>query len=175
MQSSETVAPRGLVNRESEVWENQQRCARTRPAPEIPLLLISSCRNDQATLRAILTQPAFRLRLARNLEQAAPLIASGKYPVVLVECTIGHHCWKDAWKLIQNSSLYPPPRLLVAAPDDERLWAEIINLGAFDLLVKPFHQEEVRWVVTDAWEQWLRDKEIGEEAPALYMTQGGAH
>jgi hypothetical protein len=33
---------------------------------------------------------------------------------------------------------------------DERLWAEMLNLGAFDLLMKPLLAAEVGWVIDSA-------------------------
>lgn len=39
---------------------------------------------------------------------------------------------------------------------DERLWAEVLNVGGYDLLVKPFEKDEVAWVVGLAFDQWSR-------------------
>lgn len=42
-----------------------------------------------------------------------------------------------------------PPKLIVASRlADERLWAEVLNLGGYDLLVKPFVADEVQRVVS---------------------------
>ena len=45
------------------------------------------------------------------------------------------------------------PNLIVSSPRaDERLWAEVLNLGAFDLLMgAPFEPEEVLRVTESAW------------------------
>jgi DNA-binding response OmpR family regulator len=41
-----------------------------------------------------------------------------------------------------------PPDLIVASRlADEYLWAEVLNLGGYDVLAKPFNAEEVRRVV----------------------------
>jgi DNA-binding NtrC family response regulator len=37
---------------------------------------------------------------------------------------------------------------------DERLWAEVLNLGGYDLLLKPFDPEELLRVVSSAWASW---------------------
>ena len=51
-----------------------------------------------------------------------------------------------------------PPRLLVASKEpDGRLWAEVLNLGGYDVLTLPFVQQELHWAVECAWENWERD------------------
>jgi DNA-binding response OmpR family regulator len=42
---------------------------------------------------------------------------------------------------------------------DDSLWAEVLNLGAYDLLMKPFDLTEVFRVVSLAWRHWKNDCE----------------
>jgi len=37
---------------------------------------------------------------------------------------------------------------------DERLWAEALNMGAWDVLAKPFDKMEVIRSVQSAWRRW---------------------
>lgn len=37
---------------------------------------------------------------------------------------------------------------------DERLWAEVLNLGGYDVLPTPFEPDEVTRVCTGAWLAW---------------------
>ncbi len=37
---------------------------------------------------------------------------------------------------------------------DERLWSEVLNLGGYDVLLKPFEPGEVLRVVNSAWTCW---------------------
>lgn len=50
--------------------------------------------------------------------------------------------WKD---LLAELQALPDPRPLIVADRlaDERLWAEVLNLGGYDLLMKPFDAREV--------------------------------
>ena len=51
--------------------------------------------------------------------------------------------------------MHPTPPLIVADHlGDERLWAEVLNLGCYDLLLKPFEAKEVLRVVSAAWQSW---------------------
>jgi FixJ family two-component response regulator len=36
---------------------------------------------------------------------------------------------------------------------DAHLWAEVLNLGGYDVLAKPFDDQEVQRVVAGAWRQ----------------------
>jgi len=58
-----------------------------------------------------------------------------------------------SWKTILATceSLPKCPRLLVVSRcADERLWAEVLNLGGYDVLLKPFEPMEVTRVVAAA-------------------------
>ncbi len=59
------------------------------------------------------------------------------------------------WKLLlaELEKMPARPSLIVSSRlADERLWAEVLNLGAFDLLLgAPFTAEEVLRVTEDAW------------------------
>ena len=52
-------------------------------------------------------------------------------------------------------SLPDPPVLIVTSRlADEYLWAEALNLGAYDVLVKPFDASEAVRVLDSAWRHW---------------------
>ena len=61
--------------------------------------------------------------------------------------------WRD---LLNNFLLLPDPPVLVVASRlaDEYLWAEALNLGAYDVLAKPFDAFEVMRVLGSAWRHW---------------------
>jgi CheY-like chemotaxis protein len=49
---------------------------------------------------------------------------------------------------------------------DEYLWAEALNLGAYDVLSKPYRPAEVVRVLSMAWLQWMNRR-----APAAALAQ----
>ena len=66
--------------------------------------------------------------------------------------------WKDV--LVQLGRLSAPPMLIVASRmADEYLWAEALNLGAYDVLAKPYHPAEVERVLSMAWLHWMNQRE----------------
>ena len=71
--------------------------------------------------------------------------------------------WRDL--LAHGAALQKPPNLIVASRStDDRLWAEALNLGAYDVLTMPFRAAEVFRSVSLAWRHW---KDVfGELDPA---------
>ena len=65
-----------------------------------------------------------------------------------------------SWKDVLNSleGLWNRPQLIVADRlASEALWAEVLNLGAYDLLAMPFELTEIQCVVSRAWDLSVRE------------------
>ncbi|MGE5645385.1 MAG: two-component system response regulator [Acidobacteriota bacterium] len=138
----------------------------------IPVLIVSPYEEDHTALARALTASEFQLRSAHSFREAEPLV--GEIPVIIAECNLDGCCWKDLWQAVQNSPKRPWPRLIVAAEaDNERLWSEVISLGAQDVLAKPFDYADVRWVVKDAWASWNRERGVRSANRAARMAHAG--
>jgi DNA-binding response OmpR family regulator len=88
-----------------------------------------------------------------TLHSAWALLREESIPIVLCECDLKPGTWREL--LEQVSALPAPPFLIVTSRRaDERLWAEALNLGAYDVLAKPYDQTEVTRVVSLAWLHW---------------------
>jgi DNA-binding response OmpR family regulator len=86
-------------------------------------------------------------------------LQAGAIPVMIAEADSPSSPWRELLARIQP--LPEPPALILAARiADERLWAEALNLGAYDVLAKPFVPHELIRSVTNAWLHWhgLRDR-----------------
>jgi DNA-binding NtrC family response regulator len=86
---------------------------------------------------------------AGSLQHARTLLRQADYDVILTEARIPDGCWKDALHLAREC----PRELEVIVTDahaDARLWAETLNLGAYDVLAQPFYQPEVRRILYNA-------------------------
>ena len=71
--------------------------------------------------------------------------------------------WKDV--LEYTNSLPNAPSFIVASRlADEHLWAEALNLGAWDVLAKPFDRTEVIRSVRSAWQHWHHQIQLGGTA-----------
>ncbi len=86
---------------------------------------------------------------AGNLQQARTQLQQQHYDVVLTEAALPDGNWLDALHLARQC----PSGLEVIVTDpqaDAQLWAEALNLGAYDLLAQPFYKPEVQRIVYNA-------------------------
>lgn len=86
-------------------------------------------------------------------------------PVVICDCDISSGTWAE---MLDHISLLPDAPLLVVTSRqaDERLWAEALNLGAWDVLAKPFDADEVIRIVGFACQHWRNRHD-------LYISRAG--
>jgi len=89
----------------------------------------------------------------RDLASALALLRQHEIAVVICERDLQQGTWSDV--LEHLNALPKAPSLIVTSRlADERLWAEALNLGAWDVLVKPFDRLELIRSVKLAWDHW---------------------
>jgi DNA-binding response OmpR family regulator len=130
------------------------------PTRTITVLSISPMREDHISLNRIFdlaeraghTNWIWAVRPAPTLETARPLLRENRIPIVLSESDLVTASWKEVLAEIQP--LPGPPLLIVTSRlADDYLWAEALNLGAYDVLAKPFDAMEVIRIVTSAMQR----------------------
>ncbi len=119
----------------------------------VTVLAISPLGEDHTFLGNIFSHSKWRLLNARTWRDARGLLEHEPVPVVICESNLPDATWKDV--LDEISEMPAAPLLIVSSRMvDERLWAEVLNLGGYDLLMKPFESAEVFRVVSLAWLSW---------------------
>jgi DNA-binding NtrC family response regulator len=127
----------------------------------VTLLSVGLIEEDHASLQGILQcsqcdlRPTckWKLNACRTLASALKALRKLRVPVVVCESDLRPGTWKEV--LEELSTLPDPPFLIVTSRlADERLWAEALNLGAYDVLAKPFDGTEVTRIVGMAWLRW---------------------
>ena len=118
------------------------------------LLAIPACAEERDFLRNLFGKSGWAIRLPQTFQEVLAALREKGVGVLLSESRFSDgHCWKDLLDEIQR--LESPPMLIVTDRlADERLWAEVLNRGGDDLLLKPFDPEEVLRVVSSAWMSW---------------------
>jgi FixJ family two-component response regulator len=71
--------------------------------------------------------------------------------VVVCEETLPDGSWRNVLQLTARLP-NPAPLIVTSRLADERLWAEVLNLGGYDLLAKPLSKTEVYRAVSLAWQ-----------------------
>jgi DNA-binding response OmpR family regulator len=116
------------------------------PIPGVAALSVNSPDEDCAQIENIFRHCRWTLRSSPNVNSAMTALRRYRLPVVLCD---GSN-WKEM--LARTRDLADPPVLIVTSRvADEYLWAEALNLGAYDVLPKPFDTNEVVRVVSLAW------------------------
>jgi DNA-binding NtrC family response regulator len=109
------------------------------------LMVVSNEVEDQHSVRSVLN-PAWELYGAGGVGEALSLMRRHRPRVVICERTLPDGDWHDVFADLQNQP-YSPAFIVASRHADERLWAEVLNLGAYDVLLKPFDNAEVARVV----------------------------
>jgi DNA-binding NtrC family response regulator len=123
------------------------------------MLTISPLDADHLSLQAIIGDSTSIQYQARELVSALALLQQHDIAVVLCERDLLPGSYIDVLEHI--NTLPNAPSLIVASRiADERLWAEALNLGAWDVLAKPFDRNELVRSVKSAWRHFHDQGEL---------------
>jgi DNA-binding response OmpR family regulator len=148
--------------------------------PEVPpadrtvcVLAVSPYEEDHACLRMIFSHSNWRIFRARDCHEAIQFASENRVAVVISERDLPDGNWKRLLELL--STLPAPPLLVVTARDaDDSLWAEVLNLGAYDVLSKPLDRAEVTRIISLAWLHWKEELDRARRRPMARTASAGA-
>jgi DNA-binding NtrC family response regulator len=115
----------------------------------ITLLAVSPDQNDHYSLQHILGSKRWTVHAARSCHEAEAALQHDHPAVIACESDLPDGSWKDLLNLLLRLE-NPPPIVVVSRHADESLWAEVLNLGGYDVLAKPLESDEVERVLTMA-------------------------
>jgi CheY-like chemotaxis protein len=91
---------------------------------------------------------------AANCSEAVAVMQQRSPAVVICDDSLPDGSWRDV--LDTAAALREPPAVVVTSRlANERLWAEVLNLGGYDLLARPLELTELRRSLSGARQQWL--------------------
>jgi len=116
------------------------------------VLSVSPNHEDCASLEGILDSE-WTVIAGSTIASALSALREIPIPIVIYDCDVSSGSWSE---MLERISLLPHPPLFILSSRlaDERLWAEALNLGAWDVLAKPFESDEVIRIVTIATQHW---------------------
>jgi DNA-binding response OmpR family regulator len=133
-----------------------QNLQATLPSPEkISILLVSPYQEDHSSLRRILHHDGWQISRCMTRTEAENELGASGPSIVICERDLPDGTWKDVLGFADKLP-NPPMVLVVSRHADESLWGEVLNLGGYDVLMKPFDRSEVTRVVGMAWRHWFR-------------------
>lgn len=117
------------------------------------VLAVTICEEDRVALERIFVTAGWRFHHASDCASAMKLIEEFDIPVVICDTQFSGCCWRDLYARA-GTSFVGPGIIVASRAADDSLWAEVLNIGAFDVLAKPFEEQEVLWAARTAWEEW---------------------
>ncbi len=118
------------------------------------ILSVSPVAGDHASLARIFGQFGPEMCSTCTVADALSILQTEAVAVVVAESSLPDgRSWKHLLEAIGTRR--DSPRLIVTSLlADEHLWAEVLNLGGYDVLTKPFDSQEVSRVVSLAFSSW---------------------
>ena len=113
------------------------------------ILSVSSISTDHAELRHMLFQTPWRMASVHTCRSAKAVLQRQSVSVIVCERDLPDGNWRDLLGLAGHTAR-SPLMIVTSRLADEHLWAEVLNLGGYDVLAKPFHEQEVRHVLASA-------------------------
>ena len=147
----------------------KQPASETSPTRTVTVLCVSPIAEDHFSLQAIFNHSRWQLYRADCLASAQAILRRCKIGVVICERNLSPGSWVD---MLAEARLLPtaPSLIVTSRLADDALWAEALNLGAYDVLAKPFDHSELVRSVTSAWLHWFHERAFPPSAFAMRAT-----
>ena len=112
-------------------------------------LLVTSDDQHERSLRAVFRGTHQVVRRVSDCSEALQLLVDLKPGTVLVEADLQTGNWK---RLLNRALDFPdsPPVIVFFSFADDWLWAEVLNLGGYDVLAARFDADEVLSIISSA-------------------------
>ena len=147
----------------------KQPAAETNSTRIVTVLSVSPLAEDHFSLQAIFDHSKWELHRADCLASAQAILGMREIGVVICERNLSPGTWIDM--LEEGRRLPNAPSLIVTSRlADDALWAEALNLGAYDVLAKPFDRAELVRSVRLAWLHWYHKREVPKYAVMRFAS-----
>jgi DNA-binding NtrC family response regulator len=159
-----------VANSQINGWDGTKKPSGSETACNI-VLSVSPNDEDCASLARIF-KSGWTVIASATVASALAVLRETPIPIVICDCDVSSGTWGE---MLNHFSLLPDPPLLIVTSRlaDERLWAEALNLGAWDVLAKPFDANEVMRIAGIARQHW-QDRH-GVRTEHRKSANGGGH
>ena len=132
----------------------KQPASETNTSRTVNVLSVSPLADDHFSLQAIFNHSRWKLFRADCIASAQAVLGRLEIGVVICERNLSPGSWVD---MLEEGRHLPNSPSLIATSRlaDDSLWAEALNLGAYDVLAKPFDRTELVRSVSSAWLHWF--------------------
>jgi len=115
----------------------------------VSALFVGGYEDQRSLLHQVFRECGWRLFEAPDRWRATQCLRRHPVQVVIAKSDMPDGSWREM--LDHLRCLVRPPLLIVTSRTaDEHLWAEVLNLGGYDVLAEPFERDEMVRVVASA-------------------------
>ncbi len=108
-----------------------------------------------------------------TIRDAIRMLAGSTVPVIICQCDLPDGSWREILDL--STTWEQPSKIIVVSRlADNRLWSEVLNRGAYDLLAAPLDKAEVLHVLGSAWYR-SADEAKNQAAAAQTVKNSTSH
>jgi len=140
-----------------------------KPIANQTIVAVLPAGENRTSLIDIFSRSKWKLQFTCTLLETQTALSLSPGVVISEVRSRDGHTWSDLLHEIQKLEC-PPPLIVSDRLADEQLWAEVLNLGAYDLLTTPFNAKEVLYAVSTA----CRRNENEHEMAGLRKTAASA-
>jgi DNA-binding NtrC family response regulator len=139
----------------------------------ITVLSVSPIQQDHDSLASLLSRDQWRIHHALSLQSASAFLRAHVVPLVICEHDLSPGTWTQLLEEIRLLST-PPCLIVTSRVADDYVWAEALNLGAYDVLARPFDLAEVTRILSSAWLHWQQQYCVFPMSRRLMPTAAAA-
>jgi len=121
----------------------------------VAALLVGEIGSDRLFLHGVFRDAGWRLWEAPNRQRAMDCLTKRPVQVVISGTETSAWHWKGVLHDLRGL-VHPPELIVTSRAADDYLWAEVLNMGGYDVLPQPFVRDEVEHVVAAARRQFER-------------------
>jgi DNA-binding response OmpR family regulator len=115
----------------------------------VSALFVGGYEDECSLMREVFRECGWQLFEAPDRRRAARCLRRHPVHVVIAKSDMPDGSWQEMLRHLHR--LMRPPLLIVASRTaDEHLWAEVLNIGGYDVLAQPFERDEMVRVVASA-------------------------
>lgn len=116
---------------------------------DVCALLVGEYDTDRFVIQEVFERFSWKLFEARDRRRAMHCLENNPVKVVIAKSDVPDWNWLGVLNDLRR--LAKPPELIVTSRTaDESLWAEVLNVGGYDVMAQPLERYEVERVIASA-------------------------
>lgn len=128
------------------------------PCRVVTVLLVSSEEQGHRYFQSLFSRTNWALHHVYTSEDAIALLARQPIPVVVAGERLPRRGWEEIIRATEELP-HHPKTVVATVLAEPALLAEVMNLGGYDVLARPFDPQEVVHCLSMAWLSWKYDRE----------------